>query len=132
VSRLSTFAVRRSFARSFIVRYGLPTPAEPPRPRQRWYHGDNVSPYRASRRWTFLWPVARSTYHRWSGSAYAPLGPREEWDAVRERPKTMSADKRIMNRLWRRSFKQQLAGGIEAFSEFRPPIKLDGLNMGNW
>lgn len=134
--RFAGHAVRREFRRGFSFHASLPPPDAPPHTvRRRTTNdypihgsGDNVSPHRRYRQYTLLYRVVAASYqgvHSWR--------PGRDWNdadtaVFMPRRARHRGDKQLINRIYRHAFKQQLAQGLEAPSEFRMPKSLHTLN----
>jgi hypothetical protein len=123
--RFGGYAVRREFRLGLMFHGSVPPKDAPPRPRTL-LRGEGTSPYRRYKQYTLCWRHVSPSYQ---GACLQPYDYNDSDGAVFiTRRAKHKGDKQIINRLYRRAFKQQLALGLEAPSEFHVPNDVHNVN----
>ncbi len=133
--RFAGYAVRREFREGLRFYGSLPpkdAKAHAPRINSRTgrpvpHSGGNISPYRMYVTCNLLYRVARPSYQAgyYSGCEWDESDPA----VFMSKRKRRGGTKQAINRMYRRAFKQQIAGGLESPSEFQCPKTLHTLNI---
>ena len=129
--RFGGYAVRREFRKGFSFRGSMPPQDAAPRRKYRNWRGQGSSPYRTYvAQYNLIYREARSSYQG-DYSGFRKWNTWNEWDTARfmQKRKRLNGWKELMNRAYRRAWRQQVHCGLEAPSEFKFPNPVNYFNI---